>query len=139
MKLNLKNKKIMIIGIVLIILLIGVLVIVAINSNTGAKTKKNYEKIVRELGKEFYENHYYDLVVKSNGIDYVKSYSDAGLTITLDSIESMSISAKKKAEKIHNEEHDCGKSSTKVVIHPKDPYGKGDYDMDIILDCGFEN
>ena len=26
-----------------------------------------------------------------------------------------------------------------VVIYPKEPYGKTDYSIDVILDCGFES
>jgi hypothetical protein len=132
------SKRIIIIGVVVFILLVGLVAVLIVNSKTEKSIKNRYEKIVRELGQDFYENHYYDLVTAKNGNAYIEAFSELGFTIDLDSLSSISIKSKNKASKLEGKDYTCNKYTTKVVIHPKDPYGMKDYDMDVILDCGFE-
>ena len=138
MKLKLKNKRIVIVGVIVFIILVSIIAVIIVNSKSEKSIKNRYEKIVRELGKEFYENHYYDLVTVTNGSNYIQAFDELGFTFDLDSLSSISIKAKNKAAKLESKDYTCGKYSTKVIVHPKNPYGKKDYDIDVILDCGFD-
>ena len=135
----LKDKdKMMIVGSVLVVTVL-VLGLYA----TRPEEKNNEEELKKELtklGKDFYENFYYDLVVDSNGIDQISKFSTVGIKANLNALEKYNSDNKKIIKKFVNSdtEKKCNKDNTKVIIYPKSPYKKGDYKIEIQLDCGFE-
>lgn len=122
---------------VLIVLIVGIVLIVLFAVPKTGKSKLEAE--LKEMGKGFYENFYYDLVVGSNGIDNISKFESIGIKVDLDNLSRQNQENKKKIEEdFKNNDKECNKENTKVTIYPKNPYGKTDYTMEVQLDCGFE-
>jgi glucose uptake protein GlcU len=83
MKLDLKNKKLVIVLIALIVIILVVLGIFLSNKNKTKNTLNNYNETMKELAKIFYEDQYYDLVVNSRGKDALAIYSERGIDVDL--------------------------------------------------------
>ena len=126
------------VGILLAIVLAVVLIVVFGNS-TGKK-KVELETELKELGKDFYENFYYDLVVKDHGVDQISKFKDVGIKVDLSNLERYKSENVEKVKLFVNPKtnEECNKNNSKVIIYPEDPYGKTNYRIDIELDCGFE-
>jgi len=141
MKLNLKNKKLVIVLIALIVIILVVLGIFLGNKNKTKNTLNNYNETMKELAKIFYEDQYYDLVVNSRGKDALAVYSERGIDVDLNTLGNINSKAKKLAEKLVNinTKESCDKEKTKVNVKPKDPYERGDYEVNVTLECGFNN
>lgn len=137
-----RNKKnVTICAIVLGVLVVagaGIGISYSINS-TGAK-KASLENELKEMGKDFYENFYYDLVVKDHGTDQISKFNTVGIKVDLSNLERYKSDNKEKVEKFVNPKtnQSCNKDETKVVIYPEDPYGKTNYRLETILSCGFD-
>ena len=140
-KINLKNKKIVICGIVLILIILLVLGIIVSNKNKTKNTLNSYNNTMNELAKIFYEEHYYDLIVNSNGKEYLSKFSETGIDVDLNTLGNISSKTRKLAEKLVNidTKESCDKAKTKVNIKSKEPYERGDYSVDVTLECGFNN
>lgn len=143
----LKNKKVVgIVGGIIALIVIVLLVVFLILPNIGkseAKVQKDFEGMLREMGKDFYENYYYDNLAKTDEErkDFLKRYQSVGIKIDLENLGRYNSNANKDkvAEFVNpNTNEACDAKNTKVVIYPKDNYGKTEYDMEIELDCGFE-
>ena len=83
MKLDLKNKKLVIALIALIVIILVVLGIFLVNKNKTKNTLNNYNETMKELAKIFYEDQYYDLIVNSRGKDALAVYSERGIDVDL--------------------------------------------------------
>ena len=134
------NKKNITIGVVV---LVSVLVVVAagigLSYAFSPSKKAKLETELKEMGKDFYENFYYDLVVNSNGVDSIKKFENTGIKVDLDNLSRQNNENKEKVNDFKNDKNeDCNKTNTKVTIYPKDPYGKTNYEIQVQLDCGFE-
>ena len=141
MKLNLKNKKLVIIGIALIIVIIISLCVFLSIKNKTRNTLNSYNNTMKELGKIFYEDLFYNVMYTSNGKDYFEIYKDTGLEVDLNTLEMTNAKSRELAKKLVNisTKESCDKTKTKVIITTKDPYEKTDYNIEVKLDCGFNN
>ena len=132
------NKKTIAIVSVCAVIVIALGFVVFGNSSKRAQAK--LEKELKALGKDFYENFYYDWVVKDNGIESISKFETIGVKISLDNIgrykDGNADVVKKFINKKTNKE--CDKTTTKAIIYPKAPYGKTDNVVEVILSCGFE-
>lgn len=131
-----KNKKYLIIsGVLLLVVAAVIICILCMNNN-----KNSLENKLKDLGKDFYENFYYDLVVKEHGVDQISKYSNIGIKVSLNTLGKFKKENEEKMNDFVNSKtkESCNKDETKVVIYPTDPYGKTDYKLEVILDCGFE-
>lgn len=135
------NKKVVCIvgGIILAIAVIVTIVIVVSNNRTNEKTLN--EKL-EELAATFYEDFYYDAMVKNYGVDQVAKYANVGIKVSLDNlIRSSGLDKDQELTKFFTNSKtnkECDKDNTKVTIYPQDPYEKKDYKVEIVLECGFE-
>ena len=102
---------------------------------------KNKKLVIALIALIVYEDQYYDLIVNSRGKDALAVYSERGIDIDLNTLENINRKAKKLAEKLVNinTKESCNKEKTKVNVKPKNPYERGDYDVEVTLDCGFNN
>ena len=101
--------------------------------------KAKLETELKEMGKSFYEDFYYDLVVKSNGVESISKFQSTGIKVDLDNLSRQKSENEEKIKDFVNDKGEaCNKENTKVVIYPKDPFGKTDYQLEVQLDCGFE-
>ena len=141
MKLNLKNKKLVIVLIALIVIILVVFGIFLANKNKTKNTLNNYNETMKELAKIFYEDQYYDLVVNSRGKEALAVYSERGIDVDLNTLGNINSKAKRLAEKLVNidTKESCDKEKTKVNVKPKDPYERGDYEVNVTLDGGLNN
>lgn len=135
------KKKCLIAGIGLIALVaIIILVIVLLSGNSKEETLKKYMK---EMGVSFYEDLYYEQIGKNDEerAKFLKNYTDLGIKINLDGLSRYKEEEnKEKLEAFKNPKTNeaCNNKDTKVIIYPQEPYGKKDYRMEVILECGFE-
>lgn len=141
MKDNIKKKmKMLGIAVVVLVGISGVFYTVS-NSNPGNKLSKELETV----GRDFYENMYYDHIVANKSDEEVKDFfsrfMEIGIKVDLDNL------ARFDAEKYPNladgfvnkkTKEPCHTVNTKVIIYPFEPFGKGDYTIESELDCGFE-
>ena len=134
-------------NIVICCIVLGVVVLVAIglliyNVFFGSEknVQKNLEIELKEMGKDFYENFYYDLVVKDHGKDQISKFKDVGIKVDLNNLGRYKSENDERVKKFVNPKNneECSKEDTKVVIYPEDPFEKNNYRMETILSCGFE-
>jgi len=107
------NKKIFIVsGVTLLVVIIVIVGAVAIfgNKSYGSKMEQ-YEATLREMGKDFYENYYYERTGKDD--DERKEFDSDNKNV-------------------------CDAKNTRVIIIPKEGYKKTDYEIKVELDCGFD-
>ena len=138
---KIKRKHLVIGGIVLIVLIILTLSIVVINKNRVKNTINEYNNIMMELGKIFYEDQYYDIILGSHRKEYLSAFKDNGVVVDLNTLSNVSTKTRELSKKLINVDtkESCDKTNTKVIIKTKEPYDKTDYTIEVKLDCGFNN
>lgn len=135
------KKKSMILGVgMVVVIAIIIIAIVLLTSNSKEQTLKKY---MEEMGVSFYEDLYYEQIGKNDEerAKFLKNYTDLGIKINLDGLSRYKTEEnKEKLEAFVNPKtnEECNKQNSKVVIYPKDPFGKKDYRIEVILECGFE-
>lgn len=105
--------------------------------------KNNLEDTLISMGRDFYENYYYDKTGKNDDErkDFLKKFEKQGIKINLDNLGRYDSSTnKEKLKEFVNPttEESCNYQNTKAIIYPKGNFGKTDYDIEVILDCGFD-
>lgn len=145
MKKLLENSKIKIGLLSCGIILIIVLIILAIKFLLTDKNnqKKELTELLTEMSSEFYEDFYYNQIGSTleEKANFLKKYETIGIKINLDNLSRYnSENNNEKIKKFINEKtkKECNKDNTKAFIYPKDPYEKGSYKIEIVLDCGFD-
>jgi len=141
-----ENKKVVIIASVALLLVIaGTITLFAVSNAKKTKTdqKADLTEILKSLGTDFYEDFYYLNIGSSDEERATKleRYNSIGIKVDLDNLSRYnSEKVKDKIAKFKNEEtgEDCDKTNTKVIIYPKSPYGKKDYEIETKIVCGFE-
>ena len=132
-----QNKKT--IGIIIGCIVIVILIVLAIFAFKNF-TKVNLDKSLINMGKDFYENFYYNQIGKDDAEkkEFLQKYESIGIKVSLDNLERYD-SGKNKEEvaKFKNEKtgKECDKTNTMVVIYPQDPYEKTSYRIESILSC----
>lgn len=124
--------------------LVAIIVVVAVVIFTGGPNQESKLKNKLELlGSDFYENFYYEQIGSTQGEkeEFLAKFKDLGIKVNLDNLirhkneEQAELQKEFVNEKTNQE---CNAQNTKVVIYPKESYGKKDYKIEVILDCGFE-
>lgn len=138
----LKNNK-GFIGIVVGVAILIVLVVLGISLLGNNKSK--LEKELKEMGKNFYEEYYYDSLknnFKNDGDgfkEYLERYTEKGFTIDLDNLSRIKVNDGKIEDFVNSKTKEaCDVTSTNVVIIPKEGFGKKDYSIEVNLVCGFD-
>ena len=134
-----KNNKNVIIVAVIVVVAIVVGIILGLGKRSN---EKELETSLKEMGKSFYENFYYEQVGSSSEerSSLLSKFSTIGIKIDLDNLSRYNDGEfKKEINKFVNSKtgEKCNKTKTKVTIYPKSPYGKTDYTVEADLDCGF--
>lgn len=142
------NKKGILIGL-LVFTIIGVAIVLVIAFTNGNKKEEQTHKdklngYLNELGKSFYEDYYYDAVDSENEEskrEFLSKFSEIGIKVNLDNLSRYNgdgIEEKIKEFKNEANDEDCNTKDTKVIIYPKEPYEKTDYEVETVLECGFD-
>ena len=139
-----ENKKIVIaVGIVLLVALASCIIAITVSHSKKEEPKEDLNAILKKLGTDFYEDFYYMNIGSSDEERATKlsRYETIGIKVDLDNLSRYnSEEVKDDIEKFVNEKTNekCDKNNTKVIIYPKSPYGKTDYEIETKLECGFE-
>lgn len=137
------NKRMIIIiggvAIGLVIFILGLLMLFGQNNK-----EKELKSLLEEMGKDFYENYFYDGLNKTEEekINFLKGYSDKGLKVTLESFNRFNskVNESKLKEFVNPDTNKpCNQDESIVTIYPKSNYGKKDYDVKVTLVCGFKS
>lgn len=113
---------------------------------SGGFGKETMESKLMRMGKDFYENFYYENVTAHKTDEEIEAllsrYKDNGIKINLDNLGRFD-SSKYEAEikSFVNEETkvSCDVNNTRAIIYPYSPYGVTDYEIKTEFDCGFES
>ena len=127
------------------VLVIGIVIIFppAFGNDKETTLEERLSGFLEEMGKDFYENYYYDAVGSSDESrkNFLQKYSEIGIKVNLDNLSRYNgESVEERIESFKNNEsgEDCNRENTKVIIYPQDPYGKTDYRLETILECGLD-
>ena len=136
---------IMYIGVILVLIILIVGGVFLFN-NRGSKDsqEKKFISRIEEMGKKFYEEFYFPMTgtTDEERATTVKQYETLGIKVSLsnlsrynteDSQAVLNEFVNKKTKKA------CDKENTKAIIYPTSPYGKKDYKIEVILECGFDS
>lgn len=130
----LKDKKILIISIIVIIAIL-VLIFLSFNNKKSNNSvnkgnKESLDTILTNLGKNFYEEHYYN---KLDDKSKLANFQESGLNISLTSLNVIMPIPDEVNNKLKSKKCDMDKS--KILIYPKDPYSVNDYNIKVELTC----
>ena len=122
-------------GIVAIIVLV-ILVIVNPFTSSDKKHQKQLETRLKEIAKDFYENHYYNTIGKDDEQrkSFVKEVANYGIIMDLANIARTNT---EQEDSILKEFDGCDPDKSLVKIYPKDPYGVSNYTVEVELVCDF--
>lgn len=134
------NKKVLVILAIILIAVIVVLLFVVFGKKSN---EKELNTSLSEMGKNFYENFYYEQIGSSadERTSLLSKFTTIGIKIDLENLERYNDGEFKDEIKEFKNSltgEKCNKTKTKVIIYPKAPYGKTDYKVETELDCGFE-
>lgn len=134
------NKKVLV---ALAIIVIAALVVLLFFVFGKKSNEDELNKSLSEMGKNFYENFYYEQVGSSadERTSLLSKFATIGIKIDLENLGRYNDGEfKDEIKEFKNSLTDekCNQTKTKVVIYPKAPYGKTDYKIETELDCGFE-
>lgn len=120
------------------IALVTTLVIVLTPMETKIKNR------VIGIGKDFYENTYYQTIVdynKSNNVNLFEERIETGFRFSFAVLARSSDEYESIIAEFHNDEtmEPCDLQSSIVVIYPTAPYSKKDYSIGVDLVCGFSS
>lgn len=140
---KLSKKNYLIIGGIILLLIIIVISILLIFNKKEVNEEEKLTQELKSLGIEFYEDFYYRQIGTTDDErkEFLEKYKDIGIKVSLDNLaryktdETDDILAKFVNSKTNEE---CDKTSSMVIIYPKESYSKTDYTIDAILSCGFE-
>lgn len=142
-KLTDRQKKLIIYAII-VILIIGVILLFFVSEKSQEKEKSDTEKAieyVRELGKDFYEDYYYEQLsdLKENEMiedipTFLANFKETGISVSLNVVIQNHFRTKEAIKKEIGE-YNCDFDDTKVMIYPSDPYEKTSYKIAPILNC----
>lgn len=135
---NKLNKKafITLIIVIIITLIIGLIIFVSISNNKKSNKDKLRENMLK-LGTQFYEEFYYPSQEKlhDNIKEYVMKFEKSGIKVNLENIAKYSDINTDLLNTMVDEK--CDSINTYVIIKPKEPFGKSNYNMEVNLSCNF--
>ena len=104
----------------------------------GKSKDEKLAATLEEMGRDWYENFYYDGFDEKKRADILSRFKDIGIKVDIDNLSryNTEVNAEKLKDFKMNEEDGCDKTETKVIIKPQDPYGKTDYTIEAKLVCG---
>ena len=131
---------------VIVLSCVGVLVLIAgIIGITYSLSNNDEKKLTSELemiGRHFYEDFYYTQIGsdESERTSFLSKYSAIGIKVDLENLARTLDNKDEELAKFVNSKtkEQCNTTNSKVTIYPKDPYGQKDYEIQVVIDCGFD-
>lgn len=156
-----KNKKMVSIGGVVILAVVAiVLILIMVNNQDNKKsdyaaTKNDFakgfniferkkitdmENVLIEMGRDFYENLYYEKIANTDEerAKAASKFQQLGIKINIDNLSRYKSDVNKAAlDAIVNPStgEACNKENTMVKIYPKGDFGRTEYDIKVEFDC----
>lgn len=136
-----KNKKIVVIILITIILtILGLLITLVIKGIP--MTEENIVNKLTSMGEEIYINYYYPELSKDKTeeevTNYLKQFDKIGLKFNLTELEKYNETFKKNISEFKSRDKSCNKNNSMVIIYPQSPYLSTSFNIEIKLDCGFK-
>ena len=125
-----KNKKYIFLIVLLLIIIGGILFLVNSKIGREALAKRDIRKLTTTFYEYYYDENNYDNNVK----EFLKKYTSSGLNITLGDME-VYIEDKSNGGTKYKSLEKCDRAKSKVIIYPKNPFSKTDYDLKFDLVC----
>jgi ABC-type lipoprotein release transport system permease subunit len=135
------KKKMILFGVGIVVCIAIIILLIVLLSGNGEEEK--LKKYMKEMGTAFYEELYYEQIGKNDEerANFLKKYKDLGIKINLDGLSRYKTEEnQEKIDSFKNSKTNeaCNNKDSKVIVYPQEPYGKKDYRMEIVLECGFE-
>ena len=125
-----KKKLIIVLIILVLLVVIGILVIPNTKMGKGYLARRD----IRKLTKTFY-SYYYDENNYDNGVkEFLKKYTNSGLTISLGNME-VYIEEKTNGGTSYKSLEKCDRANSMIIIYPKEPFNNTDYELKFDLNC----
>lgn len=139
-----KSKKyIVIIIIIFLLAILGFLIAVSVNKK---EEEKDYFNDFKMIGGEVYSIYYYDIISMNKSQeelnDYLQRFEKKGLSFSLVDLENYSLRYNKKdyinlINEFVNNNRECTKETTMVVIYPNSPFRNQDFTSEIKTQCNY--
>lgn len=137
------QKLVLICGGVLAVAVLALGITLTISKKTGAKdNREELTELLKEMGKDFYEDYLYDSLTENDKQNFLERISVTGLKLDLDNLGRYD--GKRNVENIKKfvnskTGEECNNTNTYITIYANAPYEKKDYNIEVTLDCGFED
>ena len=137
-----KTNLIIIIGVVVLIV-VAIVLATVFGKGTGNQERVLNAKL-KELGTDFYENFYYKQLGSSQEEkeEVLKKFTDKGIKVDLDNLMRVNSENSEELKELFINKKTgsaCDTKNTKVIIYPKENFGKNDYKIETVLECGFNS
>lgn len=136
-----KGKKI----IIAITAAVLVLLVVAFLNLNGGNQEEKLTKRLETVGTEFYTEFYYDQIsagkTEEEVSEFLTRFVELGIKVDIDNLSRFNEDKYANiVEEFHNKKDNvaCDIRNTKAIIYPVAPFGKTDFTVSSVLDCGFE-
>lgn len=136
-----KGKKI----IIAITAAVLVLLVVAFLNLNGGNQEEKLTKRLETVGTEFYTEFYYDQIsagkTEEEVSEFLTRFVELGIKVDIDNLSRFNEDKYANiVEEFHNKKDNvaCDIRNTKAIIYPVSPFGKTDFTVSSVLDCGFE-
>ena len=126
-----------IILLIIFIVILGFLSVVFFN-NMKKQSSSNFTSDLTKMGETIYKDYYYEITKVDKSDEqlkaYLKKFEQIGLSFNLVELSKYSDENRNKiSEFLKNNK--CSNENTRVIIYPKDPYTKNDFNLEVKLDC----
>ena len=110
-----------------------------LKNQTKTVTKSDFKTELTEMGETIYKDYYYE-ITKIDKTDeqlseFLGKFKDIGLQFNLVELSKYSDENNEKIDNFINSNKSCSREDTMVLIYPKDPYSKNDFNLEVKIDC----
>lgn len=139
-----ENRKKCIVAVAALVAVVAAVVVISLVVGGKNNQEKVLSSRLNELGTSFYEEFYYEQIGSSakEREEFLAKFEKIGIKINLENLIRFNTEAAEELKEtfVNNKTNEtCDYNNSKVVIYPAAPYGKEDYTIETIVECGFEN
>ena len=108
--------------------------------NPTIKVSQNdFKEDLTKMGETIYKDYYYEITKVDKTDEQLKEFlgkfKDIGLQFNLVELSKFSDDNVEKINNFINSNKSCSKENTMVIIYPKEPYSKTDFNLEVKIDC----
>ena len=102
-------------------------------------SKTDFKTELTKMGETIYKDYYYEITKIDKTDEQLKEFlgkfKDIGLQFNLVELSKYSDENNEKITNFINSNKSCSREDTMVLIYPKDPYSKNDFNLEVKIDC----